>query len=77
MLARAGLHGDKNKLAKRVKMDLNMIPQDTNANGTEAIQATHNHEFSEEQYFILTLLAGHKMATTTKKLALFFKKKGR
>ena len=77
MLARAGLHGDKNMLARRVKMELNMIPEDTNTNEKEAMQAISNHEFSEEQYRILCILAGHKMATTTKKMALFFKKKGR
>ena len=77
MLARAGLHGDKNKLARRVKMELNMIPEDTNTNEKEAMQAISNYEFSEEQYHILCILAGHKMATTTKKMALFFKKKGR
>jgi len=77
MLARAGLHGDKNKLARRVKMELNMIPEDTNTNEKEAMQAISNYEFSEEQYCILCILAGHKMATTTKKMALFFKKKGR
>ena len=77
MLARAGLHGDKNTLARRVKMELKMIPEDTNTDEKEALQAICNHEFSEEQYRILCILAGHKMATTTKKMALFFKKKGR
>jgi len=77
MLSRAGLHGDKNKLAKRVKLELNMIPDDTDTNEKEALQAICNHEFSEEQYRVLCILAGHKMATTTKKMALFFKKKGR
>ena len=50
MLARAGLHGDKNTLARRVKMELNMIPEDTNTNEKEALQAICNYEFSEEQY---------------------------
>ena len=55
MLARAGLHGDKNKLARRVKMELNMIPEDTNTNEKEAMQAISNYEFSEEQYHILCI----------------------
>ena len=64
-------------LARQVKMELNMIPEDTNTNKKEALQVICNHEFSAEQYRILCILAGHKMATTTKKMALFFKKRGR
>jgi len=74
LLAMAGLHGARKILEKRMKMDTDMIPEDTDINGKEAMQVISNYRFSEEQYRVLCLLAGHKMATATKKMALYFKK---
>jgi len=74
LLTMARLHGAKKILEKRMKMDAEMIPEDTDINGKEAMQVISSYRFSEEQYQILCLLAGHKMATATKKMALYFKK---
>ena len=74
LLAMAGLHGAKKILEKRMKMDTDMIPEDTDINGKEAMQVISSYRFSEEQYHILCLLAGHKMANATKRMALYFKK---
>jgi len=38
------------------------------------MQVISSYRFSEEQYHILCVLAGHKMAAATKKMALYFKK---
>ena len=74
LLTMARLHGAKKILEKRMKMDAEMIPEDTDINGKEAMQVISSYRFSEEQYHMLCVLAGHKMATATKKMALYFKK---